>query len=377
MGFNGRQNTDLKNIFLMFSRICVDFTDVLCGRGSAANNHIGNIRFREMVKEYQSIYRSACKADKPIIALQIVLKLKSLSPPGRFLTKPPLKESTSTSSSTKRKTEVDFWIEIDEEQATRKVAQRLREKKTSLAETRRRLRFEESQRVKRQQQQQQQDGEEEEASSINVTSTGTIGHGDLAPTPLSSNKQLNLASEVIKEEGITFSAGSDDVKLPAVIVVRNTDRDSTIMMTTADEDSCGFSSSSDAYPPMKSPRCSAKDGATSTPYCDFSCFDNGIYDQQQPQERYGDIIASQTESLPAQVNIIEQEEASNNEDDDILDDDLCTAMQDDHFYYGNTATAATAAAVTKPSMFGEPEKVSTKVEYMPTAALLVSVFDDL
>ena len=147
------------------------FTDVLCGRGSAANNHIGNIRFREFVNEYQTVYRSACKADKPIIALQIVLKLKSLSPPGRFLMKPSTSSSSNTfGSNHHQETGTDFWIEISEEQATRKVAQRLREKKISLAETKRRLRYEESQRLKKQQQQQQQEKQEkEQEASISGT----------------------------------------------------------------------------------------------------------------------------------------------------------------------------------------------------------------
>ena len=102
-------------------------SDVLSGRGSAANNHIGNIRFREMVKKYQNRYRSASKADKPIVALEIVLRWKALSPPGRFLSK-----STGKGG--------DLWHEISEEKATRKVAQRLRETDSSFAASQQRRR---------------------------------------------------------------------------------------------------------------------------------------------------------------------------------------------------------------------------------------------
>ena len=106
---------------LSMTNLFIDsFSDVLSGRGSAANNHIGNIRFREMVKKYQDRYRSASKADKPIVALEIVLRWKALSPPGRFLTKSAGKGD-------------DLWHEISEEKATRKVAQRLRETDSSFA----------------------------------------------------------------------------------------------------------------------------------------------------------------------------------------------------------------------------------------------------
>ena len=73
-----------------------------------------------MVKKYQDRYRSASKADKPIVALEIVLRWKALSPPGRFLTKSAGKGD-------------DLWHEISEEKATRKVAQRLRETDSSFA----------------------------------------------------------------------------------------------------------------------------------------------------------------------------------------------------------------------------------------------------
>jgi hypothetical protein len=99
--------------------------DVLQGRGSATNNHIGNIRFREMVKKYQDRYSSACKSDKPLVALEIVLVWKRQSPPGRFLAYHNGKVDGD------EYTKSECWYEISEQVATRKVAQRLREKNTS------------------------------------------------------------------------------------------------------------------------------------------------------------------------------------------------------------------------------------------------------
>jgi hypothetical protein len=76
-----------------------------------------------MVKHYQGIYRSAyCKADKPLVALQIVMKLKAMSPQGRFLTKPPVDQQ-------RRGVDPGYWIEVDKFVAMKKVSQRLREEK--------------------------------------------------------------------------------------------------------------------------------------------------------------------------------------------------------------------------------------------------------
>lgn len=110
------------------SRFVFDFLLVICGRGSAANNHIGNIRFRDIVKTYQGRYRAACKADKPIVALEIVLSWKGMSPPGRFLSK---KKSKSLSTKDMNNNDDGEWYEIPDEQASRKVAQRLRERTTA------------------------------------------------------------------------------------------------------------------------------------------------------------------------------------------------------------------------------------------------------
>lgn len=74
-----------------------------------------------MVKKYQERYSSACKSDKPLVALEIVLVWKRQSPPGRFLA------YGNDDDSSKR----EWWYEISEQVATRKVAQRLREKNTS------------------------------------------------------------------------------------------------------------------------------------------------------------------------------------------------------------------------------------------------------
>ena len=59
--------------------------DVLCGRGGAANNHEGNVRFRKMVAEQKRRYLAAGKKEKPQVARDIVKMWRAQDPPGRFL----------------------------------------------------------------------------------------------------------------------------------------------------------------------------------------------------------------------------------------------------------------------------------------------------
>jgi hypothetical protein len=101
--------------------------DVICGRGSQANKHIGNVRFRERVKKFREIYRTSCKSDKHLVALQIVLELKAMSPTGKFLTKPP----PAVHHTSGVVVDPDYWMEVHEVQAVRKVSQRLREEKVT------------------------------------------------------------------------------------------------------------------------------------------------------------------------------------------------------------------------------------------------------
>uniref|UniRef100_A0A7S1FUC5 DUF6824 domain-containing protein n=1 Tax=Corethron hystrix TaxID=216773 RepID=A0A7S1FUC5_9STRA len=60
--------------------------DVLSGRGSRSNHHEGNIRFRDLVSKWRPKYIASEKNDKPAISLLVVAQIRSLDPPGRFLT---------------------------------------------------------------------------------------------------------------------------------------------------------------------------------------------------------------------------------------------------------------------------------------------------
>lgn len=84
--------------------------DVLCGRGGATNNHIGNKRFRVIVGEFQKEYLAARKKEKAVISSRIVERIKENG--GRFL---------------KRDALSDTWVEVSRKKAIEKTSQALRE----------------------------------------------------------------------------------------------------------------------------------------------------------------------------------------------------------------------------------------------------------
>jgi len=91
--------------------------DVLYGRGAGINCHIGNQRFRQLVKYHQKSYLEAPKLLKGDIARSIVQSIRNATPPGRFL--------SQDGSSGK-------WIEVDDTKACEKTSQALREKAPEL-----------------------------------------------------------------------------------------------------------------------------------------------------------------------------------------------------------------------------------------------------
>jgi hypothetical protein len=87
--------------------------DVLCGRGGRVNTHPGNVTLRELVSLRQLEYLSETtkKLEKAYIAAEIVATIRAQFG-GRFLRQNP---------------EDQYWYEIGDERAIRKVLQALRE----------------------------------------------------------------------------------------------------------------------------------------------------------------------------------------------------------------------------------------------------------
>jgi len=89
----------------------VNGNDVLMGRGGVTNSHIGNIRFRKLVHDFQLKYLNLPKMKKSSIAKAIVEIIHHRD--GRFLM---------------RQREKSRWEEVDDNRARGKTSQALREK---------------------------------------------------------------------------------------------------------------------------------------------------------------------------------------------------------------------------------------------------------
>eukprot|EP00978_Attheya_sp_CCMP212_P047132 scaffold421236_cov58-Attheya_sp.AAC.5 len=88
--------------------------DVLCGRGGKVNSHPGNRQFREIVEGLKEIYlaKTTKKLEKAHVAAQIIITIRTMDPPGRFL-----KEDSNDG----------MWYDIGDIKARKKAGQALRE----------------------------------------------------------------------------------------------------------------------------------------------------------------------------------------------------------------------------------------------------------
>ena len=98
--------------------------DVMCGRGGGTNNHIGNIRFRQLVNGHKLRYLAATKSEKPMVSREVVTIWRGLNPPGRFLMQEKKKGESNSNASTK----TGQWYDIGDKKAREKASQCLRER---------------------------------------------------------------------------------------------------------------------------------------------------------------------------------------------------------------------------------------------------------
>jgi hypothetical protein len=91
--------------------------DVMLGRGGGTNTHMGNIHFRQLVREHKHSYITASKAEKPKVAMLVVQAWRALEPPGRFLAKsdPSMGDDS-------------YWHDVGDKEARKKASQCLRER---------------------------------------------------------------------------------------------------------------------------------------------------------------------------------------------------------------------------------------------------------
>jgi len=87
--------------------------DIVCGRGSAANRHIGNSNFRALIRCNKALYVRLTKRDKMAMAREILHAISTQNPRGRFLQKD---------------SETSLWYDIGTSRSLEKISQALREK---------------------------------------------------------------------------------------------------------------------------------------------------------------------------------------------------------------------------------------------------------
>jgi len=93
-------------------------SDILLGRGAGVNRHIGNVNFRTLVKNKQEMYAAAAtNVQKYMIIMDILQQIKSLNPPGRFIT---------------QDMKTGLWHDVSDEKARKKIGQALRENASNL-----------------------------------------------------------------------------------------------------------------------------------------------------------------------------------------------------------------------------------------------------
>jgi len=96
--------------------------DVLFGRGNAVNKHIGNATLREFCSKKRENYQNAFfREQRNEIAKEILNKIHSLTPPGRFLM--PIG------------CDMLEWVEVDKEKSIAKICQILRERPKNQVKT--------------------------------------------------------------------------------------------------------------------------------------------------------------------------------------------------------------------------------------------------
>mmetsp|Transcript_29254 Transcript_29254/g.42432 ORF Transcript_29254/g.42432 Transcript_29254/m.42432 type:complete len:617 (-) Transcript_29254:321-2171(-) len=95
--------------------------DILMGRGGSVNSQIGNCHFRSLVQDFQHIYLTLKRKDKPLMARSMVLIVRNRG--GRFL---------------KKGEKIGEYYEVGDEKAETKACQALREGLGVRATTRKR-----------------------------------------------------------------------------------------------------------------------------------------------------------------------------------------------------------------------------------------------
>lgn len=148
--------------------------------GGGTNNHIGNIRFRQLVNEHKLRYLAASKVDKPRVAMEVVHLWRSLDPPGRYLTKTDASQGDDS-----------LWHDVGDKKAREKASQCLRERTPDVMPFVKQL--QEQDKLKKEDDKKKKD--DEKSSKSGKSKTSTKKSGSAADTIISgATPDANLSS---------------------------------------------------------------------------------------------------------------------------------------------------------------------------------------
>ena len=155
--------------------------DVLCARGRKSYDHVGNVRFRALLREKAESYSQAKnKFDKSLIVTEIMDTIHNSSPPGRFVKK-----------------DKGEWVEITEYSAREKVGQGFRDLLDS--------KYKSSTKAKKRRRNQALEDD------MNMNTTALLHSGAPEPTTLAR----------FCSEGSSISASSEDLYLERIFCQAN------------------------------------------------------------------------------------------------------------------------------------------------------------
>jgi hypothetical protein len=114
--------------------------DVLCGRGAFVNGHVGNQQLRTLAIERKARFDAGNYSDKRALANEVVMLIRNLNPPGRFLRRLDSKKVMSSSIYSAPLIDEDDksiavhpsgddpgWQELNEEKSIHKACQVMRD----------------------------------------------------------------------------------------------------------------------------------------------------------------------------------------------------------------------------------------------------------
>jgi hypothetical protein len=178
----------------------------LLASGGGTNNHIGNIRFRQLVNEHKFRYLAASKIDKPRVAMEVVHLWRSLDPPGRYLTKTDPSQGDDS-----------LWHDVGDKKAREKASQCLRERTPDVIPFVKQL--QEQDKKRKEEDKAKDEDTPQKPGKNNANGKDTVSSADVvvsgnapdATTSLAMNTPTSMKASTLAMPDVTHSSNSQAV----------------------------------------------------------------------------------------------------------------------------------------------------------------------